>query len=225
MGNVLRIARAILSSAGGPPARIKGHFPPRPRSIAYKIYSIVLAAGEAKRFGANKLLSSLNDSSLLGCALSAAQKACPGRVCLVTGHKSGEISREAFDGADLFADNKDYQSGIGSSIACGVRACGPHADAVVIMLADQPTIGGSHVQALINAWSGDEDEIVLSTHAGTQAPPTLFGRGVFEQLVTLTGDSGARGVIQSGLYKVRQVNFPDPAIDIDTEEDYRRLKH
>lgn len=184
----------------------------------------MLAAGESRRFGATKLLAQLDDKSLLEHALTAAQSACPGKVCLVVGCYSTEIMREASTRADSVVENADYRSGIGSSIACGVSACRANADAIVVMLADQPTIEASHVQALVDAWSGQDDEIVLSTHAGVQAPPTLFGRGAFDQLTELSGDSGARSVIQSEQYTIKRVAFAELAIDIDTEEDLLQLK-
>jgi len=193
--------------------------------IANRIYSIVLAAGESRRFGATKLLAQLDGKSLLEHALSAAQSACPGNVCLVVGHESQDIAHEASSRADLVVENSDYRSGVGSSIACGVSACQPNADAVVVMLADQPTIEASHVHALIDAWSGEADEIVLSTHAGIQAPPTLFGKRAFGKLSALSGDHGARSVVESGHYTIRTVAFAEPAIDIDTEGDLQRLKN
>lgn len=194
-----------------------------PDSAQTSIHSIVLAAGQARRFGATKLLAQVDGTSLLGHALSAAQSACPGNVCLVVGHRAADILREAPARADIIAENADYHDGIGSSIACGVRACRASADAVVVMLADQPTINARHVRALIDAWSGKADEIVVSTHAGTQAPPTLFGKGVFEELSTLSGDHGARRVMQSDAYAIRTVAFAEPVIDIDTEDDLRKL--
>jgi len=166
----------------------------------------------------------LNGKSLLELALTTAQTACPGRVCLVVGCKSPDIVRKASTLVDQVVDNTGYRDGIGSSIACGVSACRSNADAVVIMLADQPTIAASHVRAVVDAWSGDDNEIVVSTHAGIQAPPTLFARGAFDQLAELTGDSGARSVIQSEQFVIRRVAFAEPAIDVDTEEDLLQLK-
>jgi molybdenum cofactor cytidylyltransferase len=88
-----------------------------------KVCIVMLAAGRSERFGTAKLLAEYRGKPLLHHALSAAQGTCPGNICLVVGHNPEEIENAATGLADRVIINEAYATGIGSSIACGVRAC------------------------------------------------------------------------------------------------------
>lgn len=184
---------------------------------------IVLGAGKSERFGTAKLLAEFRGKPLLHHSLLAAQGACPGDVCLVVGHKSDEIANSAQGLADIVVANEDYANGIGSSIACGIRACGKQADAVVVMLADQPLVSFSHLSELMQTWTGDPDEIVASGFSGVSGPPVLFASGLFSQLGQLSGDVGARKILDDNAQAVRTVDFEAASVDIDTPEDLQAL--
>jgi molybdenum cofactor cytidylyltransferase len=154
-----------------------------------KVCIVVLAAGRSERFGTAKLLAEFRGKPLLHHALSAAQGACPGNVCLVVGHDSDEISRAAAGLADTVITNKDFASGIGSSIACGVRACRDQADAILITLADQPLVSSSHLFELLNRWTGKQNEIIASRYSGISGPPVIFASALFDELEDLHGEA------------------------------------
>lgn len=187
------------------------------------IYALVLAAGQSKRYGKTKLLADLHGRPLLQHALAAGQKACPGRVCLVTGHEADEINSAASGLADIIVLNSAYESGVGSSIAIGAAACREQADAVIVMLADQPLITAAHISRIIKQWSGGPDEIVATRFSGVDGPPVLFGKGYFDQLEALAGDAGAKSLLLANPAAVRTVSLEQAAIDIDTPRDLAAL--
>ncbi len=187
--------------------------------MANEIYAVVLAAGHAARFGDSKLNQALGDRPLLQHSLAAAQAAFPGRVLLVAGHDAETIIDSSGGLADVVVINPDYSSGQGSSLAVGVSACRDDADAIVIMLADQPLVTTDALEKLVGAWTGDENHIVASDHEGSPGPPVLFGKGAFDQLCGLTGDSGAKKVIQSGQFDVATVTIGPLGFDVDTPQD------
>jgi molybdenum cofactor cytidylyltransferase len=172
-----------------------------------KVCIIVLAAGRSERFGTAKLLADFRGKPLLHHALSAAQHACPGNVCLVVGHNADEIGDAAAGLADHVITNEEYATGIGSSIACGVRACREQADAILIMLADQPLVSS----------------IIASRFASVSGPPVLFAGALFDQLEDLHGDVGAREILRRSSSILRTVEFEAAAIDIDTRADLEAL--
>ncbi|MDH4003964.1 MAG: NTP transferase domain-containing protein, partial [Gammaproteobacteria bacterium] len=88
---------------------------------------------------------------------------------------------------------------------------------------DQPLITAHHLQALIDTWSGADDEIMATAFAGTTGPPVLFPRGAFEALGELSGDEGAKSVLRDPRFDVRTVPFEDAAVDIDTPTDLEKL--
>ena len=188
-----------------------------------KVCIVVLAAGRSERFGSAKLLAEFRGKPLLHHALSAAQGACPGDVCLVAGHHSNEIAATAAGLADTVIVNEDYASGIGSSIACGVRACRAHADAILITLADQPLVPSSHLAELVKKWTGDAREIIASRFSGISGPPVLFASALFDQLEDLHDDVGAREILRRSSSILRTVEFEAAAIDVDTPEDLQAL--
>ena len=191
--------------------------------MASNIHCVVLAAGKSQRYGRTKLLEKLDGKPLLQHALDTAQAACPGRVCLVTGQDSDAILGAARELADLVAHNPDFETGIGSSIRCGVKACRDRADAVLIILADQPLVTGAHLSELIATWDGNVNSIIASAYADTRGPPILFGSTHFDDLEKLQGDTGARQVLRDNYEAVLSVNFEPARFDIDTPTDLETL--
>ncbi len=84
-------------------------------------------------------------------------------------------------------------------------------------------VTAQHVSTLIEKWSGDEREIVASAYANTRGVPALFGSACFEKLGALTGDQGARKLLDDPQFEVQHVEFIDAAMDIDTVADLASL--
>jgi molybdenum cofactor cytidylyltransferase len=145
-------------------------------------------------------------------------------LVVVTGG-GGDAVRAALDGLDVrFAENPRPEAGQGSSIAVGVGALRPGTDAVIIALGDQPRSSADVVPALLEAWRRTGKPIVAPVYRGVQGTPVLFAAEVFGELVALTGDAGARGVVAARRERVEPVAF-DAAMpsDVDTPEDFARL--
>jgi molybdenum cofactor cytidylyltransferase len=183
------------------------------------IYAVVLGAGRSTRFDGAKLTQDLGGKPLLQHSLTAAQATFPGRVILVVGHSSGSVTELSGGLADTVVINPDYSTGQGSSIAIGVSACRDDADAIVIMLADQPLVTPDVLRQLVEGWTGDENHIVASDHGDSMGPPVLFGAGTFDQLCNLGGDRGAKKVIQSGQFDVATIAVGSLGFDVDTPKD------
>lgn len=184
-----------------------------------RIAIVVLAAGSASRFGRPKLLEEFDGRPLVQHALSSACSAALGPVYLVTGRDDAALRRAASELADHVVFNPSHAAGMGTSIACGIAACRDTADALLLMLADQPRIGEQHLRELVDTWSGADDEIVASAFADTLGPPVLFGSAAFDELAALDGDRGAKNVLRDERFRVRTVDCEAAGIDIDTMAD------
>ncbi len=187
------------------------------------IAAIVLAAGLARRMGRQKLLLQLQGKPVVRWAV---ERVAPhaGEVVVVTGQDDVAI-REALAGlAVRFAVNPTPQAGQGSSIAVGVAALPPWTRAALIALGDQPRLPDAVVPALLAAFSRAGKPIVAPVYRGTQGTPVLFASEVFAELRALTGDAGARAVVNARPERVERVSF-DLAMppDVDTPEDFTRL--
>ena len=183
------------------------------------VSAAILAAGNARRFGTNKLLEPLGGAPLLRRALLAANDAFADRVILVTGRDADHVVQAAAGLADRVVFNPDFLDGIGTSIAAAARACRGRADALVVMLADQPLVTADHLRTLAIQWDGQPDRIVASAYADNVGAPALFGVDFFEALSRLAGDQGARAIIEANDQAVVTVAFEPASLDIDTPAD------
>lgn len=184
-----------------------------------RVFAIVLAAGTASRFGAVKQLLEIDATPLVRRACLLAADCCPSRNVLVAGYEWHAVVDACAPLPGYFVINDAYDDGISSSIAAAVRVVQHVADAVIVLLADQPLISSAHVKNLITTWTGNDDEIVTSEYAGTTGAPTLFARGCFAELVVLSGDKGARTLFDDARFSIQKLVFDDAAVDIDTAAD------
>jgi molybdenum cofactor cytidylyltransferase len=188
------------------------------------VFAAVLAAGRSRRFGRSKLLETLDGQPLVRLAADVARGVCGDRSILVTGHDSATVVAAAGDAPQFVIVNDHHEEGMGGSIALAARAVAHTADALLILFADQPLVTARHVEALIAAWSGAEDEIVATAFSGTVGPPVLFPRGAFDALGALGGDEGAKRILRDPAFDLRSIPFEDAAIDIDTPADLEKLR-
>jgi molybdenum cofactor cytidylyltransferase len=168
---------------------------------------IVLAAGASKRLGRPKQLVQFEGETLLARAVRIASSVAP--TIVVTRPEF------AFPGAVV---NEHAEEGIASSIRLGVAAC--EGD-VLLMTCDQPHITSEHLRALIDAHA----PIAATAYSGILGVPAFFAREFRDELLALTGDTGARRVIEAHLDVVVAVPFAPASLDIDTMADllvYRR---
>lgn len=189
----------------------------------HRIFAVVLAAGMSQRFGSTKQLQKIDGVPMVRRAAALARAVCGEKSLLVAGFDHENIVAAAGTQCQFITINENYADGIGSSIACAARSLAPSADALLILLADQPKINEPHLNALLGAWSGDDDEIVVTSFADVQGPPVLLPRSSFPKLVELDGDTGAKKLLQDSDYQVKSVKFDEAAVDIDLPEDLNQL--
>ena len=187
------------------------------------IYNLVLAAGSADRFGAPKQLAEFRGESLLRRVLRLSGQVTGTETVLVVGAHWLRIVHECRTLNPFIVRNEHYESGMASSIATGIRAVQPVADAVLILLADQPLITADHLETLQNEWQASPASIVATEFADVAGPPVIFPAVYFDELLTLHGDRGARSIIENHEEEVIKIAFADAAIDIDTPEDLQRM--
>ncbi|MDH3532978.1 MAG: nucleotidyltransferase family protein [Gammaproteobacteria bacterium] len=183
------------------------------------VFAVVLAAGSASRFGSAKQLAKAQGLPLVKRVVDAACGACGRSVAVVIGHEWRAVSNACMPFHGFLIVNEKFATGMGSSIAAAVRRLRHAADAVIIMLADQPLVTAAHIRALIDTWSGAADEIVVTAFADTYGPPVLFPRACFAELAELQGDSGGRQLLNDPRFVVRKVRFENAAVDVDSPAD------
>lgn len=185
---------------------------------------VLIAAGESSRLGTPKQLLPWAGHTLLRHAAAAALEAALGPVVVVLGaHESA--CRIALAGLALeISYNPDWSSGMGGSIATGVRSLQRETlEALVVMLCDQPFITASTLRALDTEWRQGGCEIVATSDQGIVGPPALFSSNRFGRLLALTGHQGAKSILLEEP-ALRWVACPQAAIDVDTPADWKKAR-
>ena len=179
----------------------------------------------SRRLGRPKQLLDLGGKPLVAHVVERANASALDRVIVVTGQAHGDVAT-ALRGADVeVVFNPHFDEGQSTSLIAGVRALPPDADAMVVLLGDQPLIGTSAIDGLIARRRAHGDAIVMTGYGETRSHPILFGRELFPELLTPTGDQGAREIIRKHRddVAVAESGEASPPADVDTEEAYAAL--
>lgn len=182
------------------------------------IAAVVLAAGSSSRLGQPKQLLEFNGEPLLHRAARAALEAGCAPVLVVLGAKAAFCRPAIADLPVQIVDNKEWKSGLASSVRCGIAALPDTASAAILLTCDQPHVSADLLRQLIAA-SRDGENMAASQYAGTIGIPALFPRRSFPELLALTGGNGAKSLLRKGADAVGCVPFPEGRIDIDTPAD------
>jgi molybdenum cofactor cytidylyltransferase len=184
------------------------------------IGAVVLAAGGSSRFGQAKQLVELFGETLVQRVVRAAHDGGCGPVIVVTG-ESHELVTAAVAGFDpLIVRNEHWARGIGSSIRLGVERLTHHAvDAIVVLACDQPAVDSGVVSALIEEHARSGCPVVASHYADTLGIPALFHQSLFDELLRLPDEHGAKVLIQKDPSRAAHIDFANGAFDVDTPED------
>jgi molybdenum cofactor cytidylyltransferase len=186
------------------------------------VTGVVLAAGGSMRLGEAKQLLPYRGRTLLDATLDMA-RACGFDQLLVTLGGSAQAVRERvnLDGTAV-VENPDFGEGCGSSVAAAVGATAARADAVVLLLGDQPGVRAADVTRLIRDAAGTP--LGVCRYADGLGHPFWFRRDVFGDLKGMHGDKAVWKLLHSGAYDVTEVAVDGPVpVDVDTREDYERL--
>ena len=183
------------------------------------IVGILLAAGKSSRFGSRKLLHPLPEGMPIGLVSAKHLAQSVDRAVAVIPPGDAALMRLlALAGLEAIpcAASSD---GIGANLAYGVKACAA-ADGWVVALADMPFIQPATIAAIVSALK-DGAPLAAPVHDGRRGHPVGFDRAYYGELAALSGDSGARHILERDRSRIHLIPVPDPGIhrDIDTPAD------
>jgi molybdenum cofactor cytidylyltransferase len=184
-----------------------------------RVGAVVLAAGRSRRMGgANKLLAELGGRPIVAHAVDAVLATRAHPVLVVTGHEAGRV-RAALAGRDLlFVHNDDHAAGLSTSLRAGIAALRDTVDAAVVCLADMPWVRPAHVEALIAAFeASDERPICVPSFERRRGNPVLWPARHFAAIRALSGDAGARALLEAQAAEVCDVPVADPGVTLDVD--------
>jgi molybdenum cofactor cytidylyltransferase len=189
------------------------------------IAGVVLAAGLSRRMGRAKLTLDLDGQPVIRHVVEALTGAGIEDLVVVVPPASSALEAALAGLPVRFAINPMPEAGQAGSVVAGVRALSPAAEAAVVALGDQPHVPRAVLVGLCEAHRATRLPIVAPRYREGRGNPVLFGAAMFPELLRLTGDQGARGVIDADPTRVALVPFDLPMPrDLDTPDDYESVR-
>jgi molybdenum cofactor cytidylyltransferase len=190
------------------------------------IAAIILAAGESRRLSTPKQLVPYKGRTLIARSVDAAAGSRCDHIIVVLGAHAESIIPEIRDMCAEIACNPDWQQGKATTIKAGMNAVtlSPTPfDSVILMTCDQPHVDSALLNAIIDRHGSWPDCIVACEYAGTTGVPALVPRKYFGDLLSLSGEEGAKSLIRTHPEATQTIHFPDGALDIDSPRDLELL--
>lgn len=193
------------------------------------IAHLLLAAGASTRMGRPKQLLPWKGENLIRYAVHQILKAgISEKIVVVLGADQERIA-SALEGLPVERiTNPNWAEGMGSTIRCGMEyiVSGDFRgwDGVMISLVDQPFVQAAHFQKLFEGRQQQGRPITAARYKEILGVPAVFDQSQFPLLLGLSGQAGARQVLQSAGDLVWPVDVPEAALDLDTPEDYDRWR-
>ena len=193
------------------------------------ISGLILGAGASLRVGEPKQLLPFADTTLIGWVVRQAQRTLHlDEVIVVLGRSADEIRERVDFGDAKVIENLVFTEGCASSYRAGLAALDSHADAIMIILGDQPGITPEIIDSLAEDWRRSNAPIAICTYEGQngrrKGHPMIFARSLFDELEVLHGDKAAWKLVDANASAVLEVDlalpFPE---DINTREDFERI--
>lgn len=199
---------------------------------SYRVSAIVLAAGDSIRMGVPKaLLPDRRGRPFLLRILDTLAAADLRRAVVVAGRHFDDI-QELIRGSSVaipatLVRNPDPARGQLSSLHVGMDvAIDAMTDCVLVTLVDVPAVAAATCSTLVDAWRHSRAAIVRPQVGSRHGHPVIFDRGIFAELRAAPIDQGARAVVHADPTRLLNVPVDDPGclVDVDTPDDYARLR-
>ena len=188
------------------------------------ISAIVLAAGQSKRMGGdNKLIKKYNKKYLINHIIGTLIKSKVNKIIVVLGFQSSKVKRIITKNKKInFVLNKNYKSGMSSSIKTGLKMISKKSIGFLIVQADMPLISKKIVDTLCYAVRNSNKEIVVPIYKRKMGNPIGFKRSMTRILNKTSGDSGAKKIILGNKKKLGLIKVNSKSIfkDFNTKRDF-----
>ena len=190
------------------------------------ISSILLAAGLSKRMnGENKLTKKIQGIPLIKHSVKNILASSINELIIVLGYQK-EIIEKLIDKHEKvkFIFNKDFESGMASSIKVGINHLSDNSEAFFICLADMPMVSSNIYDFLIK--SKNQKDILVPTYKGQQGNPILFNKSMKEKIMSIDGDAGAKKILELNKDKILNLEINDQGVakGFNTQIDFDSLK-
>ena len=186
------------------------------------ISAILLAAGQSKRMnGENKLSKEIQGIPLIKHSVKNILASSIDELIIVLGHQKETIEKLVNKNEKIkFVFNKDFESGIASSIKTGLNNLSEKTEAFFICLGDMPMVNLNIYNQLIK--SINNKVIIVPTYKGQQGNPVLFAKSMKEKIINISGDVGAKKILELNKDKILNLEINDQCVtkDFNTQDSF-----
>jgi len=196
-------------------------------STGPRIAAILLAAGKSIRMGANKMLAEIDGRPMVARTAQRLLSSHARPIIAVLGNEADAVDRALGKLPVERVRNPDYANGLSTSLKCGLAALPADIDGVIVCLGDMPLIAGRDLDRLIAAFNPLEGRsIVVPSLRGQRVNPVLLSHQFLAEIMALSGDQGARRLIEEHADLVVEVEMETDGVltDIDTPEALAQLR-
>ena len=188
------------------------------------ISAILLAAGQSRRMnGENKLLKKYKKKYLINHILSSLIKSKINKVFVVLGFQNSKVKKIIAKNKKIrFVYNKNYKSGMASSIKAGLKRISKKNTGFLIVQADMPLISKKIINSLYYAVKNNDKEIVVPIYKKKMGNPIGFNSSMIKILNKIKGDTGAKKIIKRNKKKLSLIKVNSKSIfkDFNTQKDF-----
>ena len=188
------------------------------------ISAIVLAAGYSRRMnGQNKLIKKFKSKHLINHILDTLIKSKINKIIIVLGFQNSKVKKIMVKNNKIsFVYNKNYKSGMASSIKSGLKRISKISIGFLIVQADMPLVSRKIINSLYYALKNSDKEIVAPIYKKKMGNPIGFKNSMVKKFNKIKGDSGAKKMIKRNEKKLALINVNSKSIlkDFNTQRDF-----
>ncbi len=191
------------------------------------IGAIVLAAGKSRRYGNDKRQARLPSGKMvIEESILALVDLIPEIIVVLRDHDEALLTalKKSIPRKEVsYFCAPDANKGMAHSLANGIKEAKDW-DAALIALGDMPYLQPGTIKGLLNSFQHHRQScspIILPIYQNKPGHPVIFARAYFDEIEQLTGDNGAKAIIEAHPDAVFRIEVDDPGVrkDIDTPAD------
>lgn len=188
------------------------------------VSAIILAAGESKRMGFQKMLLPFNGKPMLENVIINVINSDIDNTIVILGSENEDLEEITGRLRVRHVYNKNYKKGMLSSVQCGFRNVPINSDAVLVFQGDQPLISTFTINKVIKAYRSSDKGIIIPVYEKKRGHPILIDKRYRNEIEKLDARVGLRSLTYNFSEDVLEVETDDPGIlrDFDTYEEYKK---
>ncbi|CAN5516851.1 hypothetical protein BH23CHL4_BH23CHL4_06700 [soil metagenome] len=192
-----------------------------------QVAGVILAAGQGSRMGSfPKQLLELKGKWLLQHAIDHALRSLLDELVIVLGYEYAQVRELIWEGwHGQIVVNPHYTEGQSGSVQAGIRTVSASMNAAMMLLGDQPGVTTDIIDQLVDVYTRKRPLLVVPRYNSKRGNPVIIDRSLFAEIENLTGDTGAKSLLDAHASEIEYLDFPFPAPrDIDTHDDLEFVK-